>query len=930
MMKRWIFSIFAAGVLCASEPDGVLKMRLSWGHEAASTSAYYARFVPGQGLEVRDVSPYSLEAGEGERDGVWQTRAGAGDIDGVEFSLAYDTRASRPRQDLHIIWADLIAAGDADTARRLGQDASQRVNAPKLTVQMNPEGTAGFSITVDQLRAERAIWIPSLHAYLAAGDQLIPFDEHRESLKAREGQRILDRIQNEPEATYEQFTALWEDMGHPDFTYPEQRGPGHIVGLTWDSAIPKFGIDRGAGVWNDYGNPDRFRFWFSFGDIAQGIKKTWKSQRLEDGLPIITTVFEEDGIRYAVEQFAHPLNGPPKERRGDISMVLLQKVTVTELLGRARHVPITLSHRRQFEPYVNTTMFEEQDGGTHLFREAGNGRVLFSVEGAGSPFVWSGVRDYQREQRRIDATTFVELDAKGSRELIVKLPSPMTSPTDVTTLKSLQYSHARAETEKFWSAYVDRGAQFIVPEKVVNDLFRASLWHALRLPRRHGGEQEDVRIDLPYSNFAYSQTGTPWPVNQAVYVDYMIYDLRGYHAISTEELLAQFRNNIEADGHVNGYANWVVYTPGMLYTVAQSYLLSRDRAAFERLLPYSLKALDWCLDQLRAGSRSTGPTKGLVRGPLNDGTGDGLWAFNQAYMFAGLDLFGQALEDAGHPRARESRRAAGEIREAIQRAFGAATMRSPLVQLRDHTWVPYVPCEANTYRRLLEQWYPTDVDTGAVHLLRLKALPGRGNLADYLLHDHEDNLFYRGLGMANEPIYNQQATAYLFRDDPTAVVRAFYSYIASAFSHSALEPVEHRWTHGQYFGPPSTDGAWFELYRNMLVHERDDGALVLAQATPRPWLADGKNIVVRRAPTYYGPLSMTITSRATTGRIEARVEMPTRQRPQTLVVRLRHPDKQTIRSVTVNGRGWTDFDPGKEWVRIPSPTEKVYSIEASY
>jgi hypothetical protein len=184
--------------------------------------------------------------------------------------------------------------------------------------------------------------------------------------------------------------------------------------------------------------------------------------------------------------------------------------------------------------------------------------------------------------------------------------------------------------------------------------------------------------------------------------------------------------------------------------------------------------------------------------------------------------------------------------------------------------------------------------------------------------------------MANEPIYNQQATAYLLRDDPSAVVRAFYSYAASAFSHSVLEPVEHRWTHGQYFGPPSTDGAWFELYRNMLVHERDDGTLVLAQATPRPWLADGKNIVVRRAPTYYGPLSMTITSRASAGRIEAQVEMPTRQRPQTLLVRLRHPDKQTIRSVTVNGGGWIDFDPGKEWVRIPSPSEKVYSIEASY
>ena len=133
----------------------------------------------------------------------------------------------------------------------------------------------------------------------------------------------------------------------------------------------------------------------------------------------------------------------------------------------------------------------------------------------------------------------------------------------------------------------------------------------------------------------------------------------------------------------------------------------------------------------------------------------------------------------------------------------------------------------------MEQWYPTDVDTGALHLLRLGTISSTGDLADALLNDHEDNLYLKGWGMANEPVYNPQATAYLLRDDPEAVIRAFYSYLACGFSHSVLEPVEHRWTWGQYFGPPSTDGAWFELYRNMLIRELDDGSLLLFQAPPR-------------------------------------------------------------------------------------------------
>ena len=183
----------------------------------------------------------------------------------------------------------------------------------------------------------------------------------------------------------------------------------------------------------------------------------------------------------------------------------------------------------------------------------------------------------------------------------MKLPSPAVSDADRDKLLALDFASARGETLRFWSNQLERGARFQVPEPVVNDLFRANLWHALRLPRRHGGQAPGVKIDLPYSNFAYGQEGTPWPINQAVYVDDMIYDLRGYHDVSLEELLCIYRNNQGPDGHVGGYANWGVYTPGMLYASARYFLLSRDREGFEKLLPATLKAMDWCLADDPAG-----------------------------------------------------------------------------------------------------------------------------------------------------------------------------------------------------------------------------------------------------------------------------------------------------------------------------------------
>ncbi len=321
--------------------------------------------MPGVGVEIQSAVPRDLESGEVVKQGVARTRAGGGDVDALDLVVVHPNEPAGVTQNVHILWTDLIAASDPDTAQRLSRDPSFRTRPSMLTIQMDAEGTKGFSVSIDQLKTERALWIPSLGVYVTAstagaagtaGEQPVAFADHLKTLASRKGQRILDRVKHEPEATDAQFLARWEDMGSPLWSYPEQRGPGHIVGITWDSAIRKFGIDRAGGVWNDEGNPDKFRFWLSVGDLARGVAQTWKGQRLTDGLPILTTTFEEDGLRYELEQFAYPLDGPPAERRGDIAMVLMQQVTVRELRGAARRVPVSMAHRRLMPAYLDDSI----------------------------------------------------------------------------------------------------------------------------------------------------------------------------------------------------------------------------------------------------------------------------------------------------------------------------------------------------------------------------------------------------------------------------------------------------------------------------------------------------------------------------------------------------------------------------------------------
>jgi hypothetical protein len=116
----------------------------------------------------------------------------------------------------------------------------------------------------------------------------------------------------------------------------------------------------------------------------------------------------------------------------------------------------------------------------------------------------------------------------------------------------------------------------------------------------------------------------------------------------------------------------------------------------------------------------------------------------------------------------------------------------------------------------------------------------------------------------------------------------------------------------------------------MLVREVDDHTLLLGQATPRKWLADGQKIEIRDAPTYFGKLSYRFESQARSGRILATISLDGQSPPSSLLVRLRHPDGKPIRSVTVDGQNWTDFDRDKEWVRIANPHAGQYTILTSY
>lgn len=845
---------------------------------------------------------------------------GAGAGEALTAEVSWSKPLLPPRQP-HEIWAYLLRQGAPDQIARLRDDPGLTPDAPVLTVLTAADGMRGFSIGLEQLRRHRAMWLPEHDAFVTLADAPVDFAAH---LAALRGERVLDRVRREPEATLAEWTNKWEDVGNPvQWNRPWETSwlgtRGHLTGtVARQGSLYKFGVDRWANVRPDFASPHRFRL-----DLRWP-ESRWQGQRIVDGLPIVITELARDGQRARIEQFAAPLRDAAPPARGEIASVFFSRV---QLSGAG---PVRFGFRIATENAHHPPELRGQSGRYSVVdRETGATWLTIEADNSFAVRARSAAEDSPDPQLEVDCIG--TLHAGWTNWIDVKLASPVAPPESAAELDGLDFRHAREATVRYWEDWLAQGAHIEVPEKTVNDLFRANLWHALMLSRSRTDEHGLARIDLPYSNFAYGQLNADWPINQAVYVDYLIYGLRGYYAMAEEEFAAMYHSQQRPDGRVGGYAEWGVYSPGMLYAIGQNYRLSRDRASFDRLLPASLKTLDWCLGEVAKG-RTNAAAPGLIVAPLNDLTHEArAWAFPNAYFVAGLEAFGHALAAHSHPRAGETIEAARRMRADVERAFARASVRSPVVQLADGTWSSYVPSDALTPRRLLDVWYPTDVDCGPLHLARLAVLDPRGWLATAMLHDHEDNLFLNQWGMANEPVYNQQATAYLRRDEPEAAIRAFYSMIACAFSHHQLAPLEHRWAWGQYFGPPSTDGAWFELYRNLLLNElAGEDTLFVGQAVPRAWLADGRHVVVARAPTFFGPVNLRITSAAASGTLTAKIEFASERRPATLLVRLRHPEKKPLRAVTVNGAEGRDFDASREWVRIPKPDRAQYTVVARY
>jgi len=388
------------------------------------------------------------------------------------------------------------------------------------------------------------------------------------------------------------------------------------------------------------------------------------------------------------------------------------------------------------------------------------------------------------------------------------------------------------------------------------------------------------------------------------------------------------------DGGYNQHHGFV------LWCLGEHYWYTRDAAWLKRVAPKIVAGCDWILrerqhnlDNIRL-SRIRKIERGLLPpGYLEDIRDWKCWLSTNVYSWWGMQNAAAALADAGLPEGPRLLRKAETYKSDILRAFMDAMFRSPVVRLRDGSWIPHIPPEV--HRRGRTFGWITETLEGPIHMIRTGLLEPDDRISTWIIKDYEDNLYISeqygynitgaefdrywfsrgGISMQANLLCNP--IPYLLRDEPKHFLRAYFNAFATSYFPDTRMMTEHALPNiGDHRGDhyKSSDEAnstyWLCM---MFVQERGD-ELWLGAAIPRYWLADGKTCGIEEAKTYFGPMSVRYKSEISRGRIEATFDPPRRNQPKNICIRFRHPEAKKIVRCEIDGKSYKNFDPEKEWI----------------
>ena len=828
-----------------------------------------------------------------------------------------------------------------------------------------------FSFLPGEAIEKQPIDIPDFGVYVRNDQSSLDRPAYRRQNQGKS--RILDAVSKHPEQNLEdayqhiqpprtRLSFVGVDSNYQKFGI---RPEGHVVVGNTD---PRFGkVVRPPSFAIHFATSGKPNPFVPGADEKGAQSEVPKDQSLEEGwLPILVTRWTEDLLAFERTDYASLLTMP--DPLDESRLTGTEPAVMISRLQIRNDSPVTQTAQYYIRPWKPPTPTPE---GIELIIDSwltmkngfqtGLWESCVIAKEDDAEWVICAVDTHGRgtlsADPRINAVRYiVELNAGEAHTIHTVIPGWPLPAAELSRLKGLAYDQLHDSAVKYWKNRLAEGLQVEIPDPHLQNLYKASLHHFLLALTK------DAKRDEYYAHvgmFIYGAVGSESsPIIQAL-------DMRGMHAraagclkafLSTQGQFLCDGDFISKEGSLCRF--WPTYSNNqgpVLGALAEHYLYSRDKDWLREVAPQIVAGCNFVIrERQRTMKELPGGGRPLSYGlaPAGTETDPRDWQYSfmlNGYFYLGLKKSAQVLQDVDPENAKRIAAEAEDYSEAIQRALRESITISPVTRLRDNTSVPSVPSYLGLrgFRSEVDGASPEsrpkdnvfyDVELGALHLLKSEILEPADQEVTWILNYLEDRFFLtqpetthlNNLGQdwfnlggfpRGQPYYSHHQDAYLQRDQIPNFLRSFFNTLASSADPQTLTFMEGAFGGG---APHKThEEAWFfHQLRFMLVMEMGQD-LYLARGTPRRWLEDGKNIVVSRAPSYFGELAYQIRSFVNQGRIEATVNPPVRSRPASLYLRLRHPQQASLKRVMVNGRPWKDFDAGKEWIKLPTEPSEI-------
>jgi len=461
------------------------------------------------------------------------------------------------------------------------------------------------------------------------------------------------------------------------------------------------------------------------------------------------------------------------------------------------------------------------------------------------------------------------------------------------------YEAQRGECARVWNSLLSGGMQVETPEPVVNNAWRALLIGTYELV---SGDQMRYSAGNQYAKMYISEGGD------------------AIRALGLWGHTADMRRMLNPLMDYQRDGLWYNQAGKKLYFLAHYYQLTRDASWFAE------NRERWML-QVKRLTEDREPKNGLL--PKEQYCGDiatPVYSLNvNANAYGGLRDFAAVLDEMGEREiAATCAKAAGELRAATLDAVAKSEFANVKpVFIPNALFGEEKPYDPLTSVRLGGYW-----DLMAPYILgsdlfkgtpredwMLQYLQTKGGLCMGMVRTHPGSSFYM-VKQNIDDLYTLRYTLTLLRRDQVdRALVSFYGKLAQGLTRDTFIGAEgtcqmplDRFGRQMYLPPNSASNAyWLWMLRYLMVQDWDldsDGrpeTLRLGFATPRLWLADGKSIAIRRAPTAFGEVSFSVASHLTKGEVVADVQTPPRAPARTLL-RVRLPQGWRITSARVGDR----------------------------